>query len=236
MFFDFHFERLKKSINILEYSKTDFFNKEFLLKEINRVLNKNKHFKSAKIRLTIFRNDGGMYLPETNDISYLIESYPLDYEAYIINQKGISISIFNKVKKPINILSTFKNGNSLIYVLASNYAKNNGFDDALILNEKNEIIEATNSNLFIIIKNKLLTPSSYSGCVNGVMKNVIIECARKLNLNIEENAVITESDLLIADEVFLTNSIVGIKWVLSFNERRYFCKYSKKLIELLNKY
>ncbi|OFX54867.1 MAG: hypothetical protein A2046_07095 [Bacteroidetes bacterium GWA2_30_7] len=234
-FFNYHFERIIDSAKKLKMKLPSYFNEEYIKNDILKLLNKSKLYLGVRVRLNIFRKDGGFYSPESNNISYTIEAEKLPTYNYELNKKGLNVEIYNEIKKPISILSSIKSNNSLVYILASIYKTDNNFDDCLLLNEHNDIIEATSSNLFLVKNNVIYTNSTSSGCINGIMRNVIIELAISQNFVVFDDCIFKEPDLLEADEIFLTNTISGIKWVLSFKERRYFNKISKKLIEELNK-
>jgi branched-chain amino acid aminotransferase len=117
MFLADHISRLKLSMTILRMNlPAEFTNDNFHNLIINLIKN-NAHAPNARIRLTVFRNNGGHYTPQTNDISFLIET-ELIQGVYELNQKGIWADIFADIKKPINKLSNIKSGNALIYVMA----------------------------------------------------------------------------------------------------------------------
>ena len=129
------------------------------------------------MKLIGFRKGSGTYKPETNSIGFLIEVVPLEYNHFITNKKGLSISLFNDLYKTPNKLSIFKTSNAITYVLASIHAKENNFDDVLILNDQGNVIESTNSNIFISSNGVLYTPPLSEGCVAGVMRMKLINLA-----------------------------------------------------------
>ncbi|OFX17057.1 MAG: hypothetical protein A2033_15765 [Bacteroidetes bacterium GWA2_31_9] len=233
-FLNFHFERIIDSAQKLKMKLPSHFNEDFLKNDILKLLNKNKFYLGARVRLSIFRKDGGLYTPESNLASYTIEAEKLPIHIYELNKIGLKIGIYDEIKKQISVLSSIKSNNSLIYILASIYKTEKNFDDCLLLNEHNDIIEATSSNLFVVKNNVIYTNSTSSGCVNGVMRNAIIDLAISQKYIVYDDCIFKEADLIEADEIFLTNAISGIKWVMSFKDRRYFNKVSKKLIEELN--
>lgn len=233
-FLDLHFERIIESSQKLKIKLPSRFSEEFLQNEILKLLNKNKLYLGARVRLNIFRKDGGLYTPESNFASYTIDVEKLTSHNYELNKIGLKIGIYDEIKKPISMLSSIKSNNSLIYILASIYKTENNFNDCLILNEHNDIIEATSSNLFLVKNNVIYTNSSSSGCISGIMQNVIIDLAISQKYIVYDDCIFKEADLIEADEIFLTNAISGIKWVLSFKDRRYFNKVSKKLTDELN--
>lgn len=227
-----HFERLFKAIDAFK------MNAEFtpfkLLKDIQRLINRNKLFSGVRIRVAVFREGEGLFTPISNSCRYLISCDALDNIDYILNSKGLHIGVFNEIRKNINKLSFCKNANSILNVMAGIYAKENQWDDCLIINDQNQIIESFHSNLFLVKNNSIFTPPVQQGCVDGVMRKQILAIAGKTGIKVSENIVVSEGLLLEADEIFLTNTIDGIRWVLAFKNRRYFNNISRLLIEKLN--
>jgi branched-subunit amino acid aminotransferase/4-amino-4-deoxychorismate lyase len=86
-----------------------------------------------------------------------------------------NVGIYEAIAKPMNVLSALKSSNALLYVLASNFAKENSFDDVVLLNAAGRVCEATSSNLFVIKDEKIFTPSVTEGCVEGVLRTVLFE-------------------------------------------------------------
>ena len=80
---------------------------------------------------------------------------------------------------------------------------------------------------------KIITPPLTSGCIKGIMRNVIFNLLKELNIEITERNV-RESDLEISDEIFLTNVVNGISWVGGYKQIRYYNNLSKKLTKKLN--
>ena len=228
-----HLDRLRKGMDALEMIVPSGF-KEKIKTDITFLINKNKAFAGNRIRLSVFRNEGGLYTPTDNTISYLIESSPLKNDHYVLNRKGLKIGVYGQMRKTYNFLSRYKTGNSLPFILAGNYRKKMKLDECILLNEKGNLVESLSSNLFLVRNGILLTPSIESGGISGIMKEQIIECASALNITVFDDCDLTQEDLLEADEIFLTNAVSGIQWVVAYQERRYFNKTSKILIETLN--
>ncbi len=237
-FFDKHFNRILSGLKELKYNNPNksFFNFIKLEKEIFRLIAGNHYYNGVRIRITIFRKEGGFYTPENNDFNYLIETKPLPNKQYSLNERGLTLKLFKDIYKPINRFSHYKTGNSLLFVLAGRYKINNNADDCIILNEKGNVCETISSNIFIVKNKNIITPPINEGCVNGIMRSVIIEISKKEGYIIEESKAVIIETLLTADEVFQTNAISGIKWVIGYKEKRYFNKTSKFFTERLNKY
>ncbi len=232
-FFQNHWLRLTKGMEIVKMEADKDFTKENLENYIEKLLNRNRIFKGARIRLTIYRNEGGLYAPENNSISWLMESTALSVERYELNHKGLHIDIFDGVHKPINILSNLKTNNAMLFVLAGIYRNESKLDECLVLNQYGRITESISSNIFLLIDNILVTPPLSEGCIAGTMRHTILELAPQLGYIIEERGIL-EKNLIEAEEIFLTNAIQGVRWVAGYKDRRYFNFAARKMIVALN--
>ena len=113
-------------------------------------------------------------------------------------------------------MSNFKTISALQSILCANEARKKGKDDCLMLNSENNIIESANSNVFYVKEGVIYTPKLTDGCVDGTMRNLIMNL-KQLTYQIQETKVGLEQ-LFSADEVFLTNSIQGVRWVASIED------------------
>jgi branched-chain amino acid aminotransferase len=235
-FFEEHFARLSKATKILKMSVPAKINfeSERIKENILSLLRKNKQFTGAKIRISVFRTGAGLYTPETNDFEYLIESESLNRNKYELNQFGLRLGAYRDITKDPNLISGFKNGSALIYVLAGIYCKTGNYDDCLIFNSKSNIIESVSSNIFFVKNDELFTPPISEGCIDGVMRKQVIRLALENQIAVHSENPISEKDFYQADEVFLTNAVSGIRWAISYGERRFYNKTSVKLLNLLN--
>lgn len=233
-FIDRHWARLLNGMKLLKMNGGEGFDKEIIQNYIGKLLNKNRIFKGARIRLTVYRDQGGLYTPERNSVSWMLESSALEDENYELNPKGLVVDIFDDVHKPVNRLSNIKSNNALIYVLAGLYRKENYFDECFILNQYGRIAECISSNIFLVFENEIVTPPLTEGCIAGIAREVIIGIASSEKYNIRERGIL-EKDLLEAEEIFISNSIQGIRWISAYKGRRYFNFIARKLIIELNR-
>ena len=232
-FLEDHFLRLKKGIEVLKmHSSNISFND--LKNQIIKLLEKNGVKKGGRVRLTVYRSGEGLFTPENEGKSYVIEAKPIKYNNYTLNEKGLNVDIYNDIRRVRNILSQIKTTNNIPHVLTAIYKKENELDDCIVLNDQGRAVEAISSNIFLYKNNNLYTPSLDEGCLDGVMRKQIIRIAKEQNINVFEG-IINGSMLLQADEMFLTNAISGIKWVVSYRQKRYFNKATKGILESLNK-
>ncbi|MCF8372630.1 MAG: aminotransferase class IV [Bacteroidales bacterium] len=232
-FFDLHYTRLTESAKKLHFDLPSTFSSAFLQNEIRRLVQKNRSFKGSRIRVSLFRNDGGFYVPTTNQCSYVIEQSQLPSANYQLNTNGLVIDIFDGIKKPVNLLAEIKSANALLFVLSGIYKTNNQLDDCLLVNEKGNIIEAISSNLFLFSNSILYTPPLVDGCLPGIMRSVILSIAKKEGIQVEQTSIGYEN-LEQAEEVFLSNAVSGIRWVLGYKAKRYFNQRAKYFIDKIN--
>jgi len=235
-FFEDHLIRLRFGMNVLKMEIPSAIQTGNIEKEIIKLLHKNKLYQGVRIRLSVFRNDGGKYTPATNTVSYLVETEFIENALYELNLKGIAIDLYTDIKKPINQFSNLKTTNALLYVMAGLYAQEKRLDDCIIVNEKGFITETISSNIFLIQGKNILTPPLTDGPVAGIMRKQVLRIADSLKYRINNDDSITEQHMLAADEVFVTNSISGIKWVLAFKEKRYFNTATRQFVDKLNEF
>lgn len=233
-FLDLHVNRLHQGMRVLKMQIPGFLHRDYLKRNITSLLQKNRYYGGARVKLTVYRDGIGLFTPETNEIGVLVESSELEFDKYTLNEKGYTIGIFKEVVKPNNILSNIKHCNALIYILAGLHKKEHAWDECMILNEKLHLCESISSNLFLLKDKQIYTPALEEGCVAGTMRQTMLELLQNTEYTINANASLTVQDLLLADEVFLTNAINGIRWVLAFEKKRYYNRVSKMLINKLN--
>lgn len=231
---DAHMDRLTRGMEAMGMDVPLWFDAAFIEGKIVRLLQKNKLHTATRIRLAVFRNEGGLYTPADNGIGYCIEAGKLDNQGYVINKGNFSVDIFEDMKKHRDILSPYKTGNSNLFIMAGLWRKKMGFDDCLVLNTRDELCESVSSNIFLAKDNKLYTPSIDSACVDGIMRKFIMELTVKKGVEVYETESMTIDDIYNADELFLTNSITGIRRVLSFRDKRFYSLLSREIVTWIN--
>ncbi|UKJ06515.1 aminotransferase class IV [Solitalea lacus] len=234
-FLEYHVERLQEGMKRLYFSNHKVFTAEFLNDQVHQLAKSNKIFDQARVRISVFREGGGLYTPEINTGTFVIEMQKLEEPAYEINKKGVIIDLYDDVRKNFNPLSGLKTGNSLPYILAAVYKQQKGLDDVILLNDEGYLVEGISSNLFLVKNGEFYTPALTEGCVAGVMRRVILAMGLHTGLKFHELKIRPEA-LRDADEIFLTNAAQGIRWVVGYQEKRFFNNYSKMLTDMLNRF
>ena len=234
LFFEEHYFRLMSSMRILRMEIPMNFTLEFLQEQILNTAIVNKCEASARIRITVFRDAEGYYLPTSNKISYLITAQFIENQYYVIKQAQYEVDLFKDSYVSKQLLSTLKTTNRLVNITGSIYAKENDLDNCLLLNDEKNVVEALNGNLFMLLQNKLITPPISSGCLNGIMRKQIINLIKNMNHleMIEEN--ISPFDLQKADELFISNVMVGIQPITKYRKKEFETRLSTNLLSQLN--
>ena len=231
-FLDDHWNRLTSGVKFLSLELAPGFDKNALEKSVLELLPLNSIEGNAYARVMIFREGKGRYSPDEMQAGYVIEVEPVQGNLFQLNDKGLSLGLFTEAMKSIDGLANYKTCSSLVYVLASIYKSKEGLDDCVIFNSRSNICESTNSNVFLVKDNIILTPSLEEGCINGVMRKQIIAIAKNNGFAVNETVI--ENEMLgHADEVFLTNAVSGIRWVGNCGNRQYANKVSSSLSDYL---
>jgi branched-chain amino acid aminotransferase len=225
---DFHLDRLFQGLMILHFDLSGGFSREFISEEVKKLCQKNAQATKARVRLNVFREDGPVLLPAANKPVFIIESSAFPEE----NLTPLRLTIFKAETKSTGILSNLKTNNYLLNTLAIQFAKDNGFDDALILNSRGNICEASSSNLFMVQKGVLFTPALSQGCVAGTKRRELLEILPGLGFQIEET-IITKEMVFEMEEIFLTNAIRGIRPVICIDNTYYSRELTGTIIRLL---
>lgn len=230
---DLHADRVRKGLRTLKMDSWSHVDSFFIKEKAEELIRRNKISQDARLRLTFFRDAGGLYSPSSNKMGYVLEASELNESQYGMNSKGLIVDVYDEVTKPVNQLSNLKTCNSLVYVLAGVFKDKNALDEVLVLNNNGFLCESVSSNVFVVYDRKLYTPALSEGCIGGVMRQVVIKLAKENGIPLVE-AQINPEILNEADEVFLTNAVKGIQWVMGYNNKRYFNEVSKFLLEKLN--
>lgn len=234
LFLEDHYFRLMASMRVVRMEIPMNFTMEYFEEQILSVVNANGVSDSARARITVYRNDGGYYLPKNNSVSFLVHTLVLDNAKYLFSSASYEVDLYKDFYITKQLLSSIKTTNKMINITASIFADENGLDNCLLLNDSKNVVEAIQGNVFMLLGNKLVTPPVSEGCLNGIMRKQILQLAKKIeNIEVVE-AIISPFDLQKADELFITNVIKGIQPVTKYRKKEYIVKLAEKLVENLN--
>lgn len=234
LFLEDHYFRLMASMRILRMEIPMNFTMEYFEEQLLSVVKNNGFSDAARARITVYRNDGGYYLPTTNEISFLIHTSPLENQLYGFENKKCEVDLYKDFYIGKQLLSTLKTTNKIIHVTASIYAKENALDTCILLNDAKNVVEVLHGNVFMLLGNKLVTPPISEGCINGIMRKQVLFIARKIEgLEVVEE-VISPFDLQKADELFFTNVIRGVQPITKYRKKEFTTSIANRILEALN--
>jgi branched-chain amino acid aminotransferase len=192
------------------------------------------HFKGGNkfgtARVLFYRKGKGKYTPETHQGGYRIMCENHYESPFKMNERGLVIGKGSLWQKPLHPLSNHKTISAVGQVMLSMERNKHNWDEALVLNAMGRVAEGISSNLFIAVKGDLYTPPLTEGPLAGTLRSYILDNAEALKVKVVERSI-SLNDVLKADEVFFTNAVRGIQWVLGFEKSRYYCQISKNLYE-----
>ncbi|RZJ30618.1 MAG: aminotransferase class IV [Flavobacterium sp.] len=234
LFLEDHYFRLMAAMRILRMEIPMHFTMEYFESEILVLAGNQGVSKSARARITVFRNDGGFYLPTERNVSFVISVSALDNQVYEVASGDYEIELYKDFYLSAQLLSTLKTTNKLVHITGSIFADENGYDNCLLMNESKNIVEALQGNIFMLTGNKLVTPPISEGCLNGIMRKQVLSIAKKID-GIEVLEVpISPFDLQKADELFITNVIKGIQPITKYRKKEYATAFSNSLVGKIN--
>lgn len=235
LFWEDHYFRLMSSMRILRMEIPMEFTMEYLHQEIFKLVDSlPEKTESYRVRLTCFRDSDGLYLPNSNSVKFLITASPLKNALYTHNKQSYEVELYKDFYVSKQLLSTLKTTNRLLNITASIFAKENGYDNCLLINDEKNVIEAINGNIFLVKDQIVVTPPVNSGCINGIMRKQILEILKSQSLIAVEEREISPFELQKVDEIFLTNVILGVQSVTKYRKKEYTSDFAEKLVGMLN--
>lgn len=234
LYLEDHYFRLMASMRVVRMEIPMNFTMEYFEEQLLSLTDKLSISNSARARITVYRNDGGYYLPTNNTISFLVHASAIETVSYSFEEKEYEVDLFKDFYITKQLLSSIKTTNRILNVTASIFANENALDNCLLLNDSKNIVEAIQGNLFMLSGNKLITPPVSEGCLNGVMRKQILKLAKTIaEIEVVEE-VISPFVLQKADELFITNVIKGIQPITKYRKKTFGVNFSKEILTKLN--
>jgi len=223
------------SMRILRMEIPMNFTQEYLEKQILATIEANGAITGAyRVKILVWRQEGGFYSPTINEIQFSVACSDLQNPFYLLRQNQYEVELFKDHYITSGLLSTLKTNNKVINVLGSIYAKENKYDNCLLLNEKKQIVEALNGNIFLVKGDTIKTPPLKDGCLKGIMRKQILAILADLYDYDVQEVSISPFELQKADEMFVTNVITGIQSITKYRKKQYTNIIAKELLGKLN--
>ena len=205
---DEHVKRFRNSGRFYNISLN--FSDEEIINAITGICKKNKIKQSCYIRPFYFVGNYGINLHVTDEAPTNVAIFTFPF-GDLFNKNGISAGVvswrkFSDVSTPTQAKM---GGNYLNSIIATQEAKRNGVDEAILLDHKGNVSEAPGENIFIVREGQLITPSLASSALEGITRDAIIKIAKDLDIEVTEREI-SRSELGMSDEIFLTGTAAEI--------------------------
>ncbi len=235
LFWEDHYFRLMASMRLMRMEIPMNFTMAFLENQIQDLLKANQlQNASSRVKLVVYRKEGGLYLPNTNDVGFVIISNQIEDDFYLLKSDSYEVDLFKDFYVSPSLLSTLKSNNKAINVVGSIYAKDNGLQNCLLLNTDKQVVEFLNGNVFVVKDNVIKTPPLIDGCLKGIMRKQLIEILEQLpEYEILETSI-SPFELQKADEIWMTNVITGIQPVTKYRKKYFEANVAKVVLQKLN--
>ncbi|HZK83737.1 MAG TPA: aminodeoxychorismate lyase [Desulfosporosinus sp.] len=203
LFVDIHWQRMNKGAMVLGLSLPD---KDEWVNLVSKFLEETPRPSIFPYALRISLSGGAPLADLPSQILLSKRALPYTLAQYTL---GIRLHLLSSPLNERSPLVSIKSTNYLENILAKEEARRNGAEEGLWLNTKGYISEGTMSNLFFIKSGTLFTPALESGCLPGTRRQILLDLTRSLQIPTREG-LYRLSDLLVADEIFMTNALMGI--------------------------
>ena len=234
LFLEDHYFRLTASMRICRMEIPMNFTMEYFEDEVLKLIHALPKADSFRARCSFFRSGDGFYLPKTNNVEFIVTAQPLETSLYNLNDSFYEVELFKDSYVTKQLLSTLKSNNKLVQITGSIFAHENGYNNCLLLNDEKNIVEALQGNVFMFKDNQLITPPVLDGCLNGIMRKQILAIAAKIEgVEVIEKSI-SPFDLQKADELFITNVIIGIQPITKYRKKEYTTNLAKQILDRLN--
>ncbi len=215
---DEHVKRFRRSGQFYNISLN--FSDKVITDAITGICKKNKIKKSCYIRPFYFVGDYGINLHVTEKAPTNVAIFTFPF-GNLFNKNGISAGVvsWRKFSDLATPSQAKMGGNYLNSIIATQEAKRNGFDEAILLDHNGNVSEAPGENIFIVRDGQLITPSLASSALEGITRDAVIKIARDLDIDVVER-YITRDELVMSDEIFLTGTAAEITPIISINSKK----------------
>ncbi len=215
---DEHVKRFRRSGQFYNIS-LNFSDKE-ITDAITGICKQNKIKKSCYIRPFYFIGDYGINLHVTEKAPTSVGIFTFPF-GDLFNKNGISAGVvsWRKFSDKSTPPQAKMGGNYLNSIIATQEAKRNGFDEAILLDHNGNVSEAPGENIFIVREGQLITPTLSSSALEGITRDAIIKIGKDLDIEVFEKDI-TRSELVMSDEIFLTGTAAEVTPIISMDGKK----------------
>ncbi len=228
-FFRETLELIQLKLQLFNQSFPEFTanNGKGLKRQLERTLTKNKQFMGAVLTILFRLSD--------QKIQYTIQSEKLDDADFDLNEKGLYLDVFDQIQKPGSAsLSNLSLGSEIYWNITRNHIRNSTADQLALVNTEGHLIEVPASNLYLIKGDTIQGAGIEQGAYVDITRPLMLRIFKSLNLEYSEITGISREDIREADEVMTVNAIEGIRWIVGYEDKRFFNQTIRKIVDLFS--
>jgi branched-chain amino acid aminotransferase len=213
-----HVKRFRRSGQFYNISLN--FSDEIISNAIIGICKKNGIKKSCYIRPFYFVGDYGINLHVTEKAPTNVAIFTFPF-GDLFDKNGITAGVvsWRKFSDTSTPVQAKMGGNYLNSIIATQEAKRNGVDEAILLDHNGNVSEAPGENIFIVRDGQLVTPTLASSALDGITRDTIIKIAKDLDIYVVERDIV-RNELVISDEIFLTGTAAEITPIISMDSKK----------------
>jgi branched-chain amino acid aminotransferase len=210
---------------------------EIFKDEISKMLVKNKVFKGANVKITVFRTESDVFVPESDMIEYAVTFDILPQTGFDFNTEGLWITVYDKFRKypsPLWNYNTHENTFLKISALKSVPAGEKS-DDVVLLNQNGDwACSVIYGSVFILKDKTVFTPPLNGGAPDDVFREKVIQILKSSGYTVETEKPVSQEFAAKADQIFSGSTATGIRWVGAYKRRRFFRTLGMDIAQKIN--
>lgn len=228
-FFHEHYENLQTRLGILDIPLPEILTAAEMQQQAVNLINKNRYFGGNYLRISIIHEPG-----QAGARHCLMEDIALEDPVYVLNRKGYVLGLFDDLNIQLDRLTGKFAPPPMLDVFARRYILTRSLDDCILFNQLGHITSSLFSTIFFRIKEKIHTPPVRDGSPQSVIRQQVIRLLTSSGEEVNDKISLRSQDIENADEIFLANTLDGIRWVVAVDRSRYYNHTSVKLYTALN--
>jgi len=236
LFWEEHYLRLMAAMRRVRMEIPMSFTMEYLEKEIQKTVEANAmEDESCLAILAVYRTSGEGLLPEKGEVHFCIEVMSIPSVTYTLNAGTYTVALYKEYRIGERHISAITSNHKALQIAGAVFARENGYQNCLLLNHANMLVGALDANIFLVKDNSVRTPRLEDGCYNGIIRRQLIKMIAQIPDYSMEEVEVSPFELQQCDEVFLTNTQIGLQPVSRYRKKEYGTEFTEHLLELLNK-
>ena len=221
----YHYKRLIQGLEVLEIFPS--FNENELEGFIWELSTKFKNSQVLRMRLQVWRKEGGLYTPEKKEGEFLLTASPQQKPDWVKEKAAFS----KTVQLSYSTYSSLKTLSALPYVLVGMERKQKELDEILLTDTKGNVAEAGSSNLFWLKDGIWHTPHLQAGCIAGVMRAYLLDQLAKNQIPVQE--VLLPKEKLMEAEALVACNVTGIYTIKTLDYHTFDSNGRQKLLPFI---